>query len=1193
MICGNCGAENEEGRKFCGGCGVRMAVTCPACSSPNAPGMRFCGECGTPLVAAGPPGLDPTVDHLEPVAERRLVSVLFVDLVGFTTLSESRDAEDVRELLTRYFDTCRSLVGRYGGVVEKFIGDAVMAVWGTPTTNEDDAERAVRAALDVTAAVVALGEEVGIPTLRARAGVISGEAAVTLGATGQGMVAGDIVNTASRIQSVAKPGQALVGAETKLATDQAIEYEDAGTHELKGKAEPIQLWRAVRVVALTGGSGRSDEIEPPFTGRESELHLIKELYHTTADEKRAHLLSVIGIGGIGKSRLAWEFEKYVDGLATEVWWQRGRCLPYGDGVAFWALAEMVRTRAGIIEDEQSDSALAKLRDALERFIPDEEERTFIEPRLAQLLGLATGVSGDQENLFSSWRIFFERLSDISPTIMIFEDLHWADASLLDFIEYLLDWGRDHPIFIVTLARPELIERRPTWGAAIRGFTSRFLEPLSSANIEQLLKGAVEGLSPDLRSQILERSEGIPFYAVETVRMLIDRGLLVREKGGFRSTGPLENLEVPNTLHALIAARLDGLATDERRVLQDASVLGRTFTIPGLVAVSGMIVEELQPILAALVRKEIVSLATDPTSPERGQYGFLQDLVKRVAYDTMSKRDRGPRHIAAAEHLSAAAGSDDDDVIEVIAAHLLDAYQAGPDAAKGDELRVRTRDAQVRAGERVASLGANLAAQRYFERAATLSDDPIPQAELLERAGLMAAIGARPDDASDLYARAKALLDAAGLAHAAARVSARQAEVLWDQGRLKDGLDSMDQAFRLLITDEPDADLAALAAQIGRFAFFAGDKDLGAERIETALGIAERLDLPEIFSLALNTKALIVNSRGRARESRALMRHALDVALEHDKPSAALRAYNNLAEFDVHDDRFASAQHVIDEGLLLARRLGNRYWEQIFLGVVYPRYALGEWSAALGTMEELGGWDEKIQSRTAFSQGYVAFGVAIHLHRGDRSAAEGMLAAFHELAESADLQERAEYTTAQAFFFLATGDTSAAAEAAGRVRSLGTDLGPLDFRVKEAFAIAVEVALSSGDQAGAAELMAEVSVDGPTQRQHFFLAHTMRLRAAAAITSGDSAGVDDSLKGAIGLFREMAYPFWTARTLLEHGKWLTDQERVDEARAALQESRTIFESLEAIPWIERVEAVAAGARLVSRAGIVTTDQLSKA
>ncbi len=381
---------------------------------------------------------------------------MFADLVGFTTLAESRDAEEVRDLLTRYFETCRSLVGRYGGVIEKFIGDAVMAVWGTPVTNEDDAERAVRAALELTEAVKALGEEVGIPTLRARAGVLTGEAAVALNATNQGMVAGDIVNTASRIQAAAQPGDVLVGDNTMQATQSAIDYEAVGPQEVKGKALPINLWRAVRVVGLVGGTVRASEIEPPFTGRDSELRLTKQLYHATTDERRPHLVSVIGIGGIGKSRLAWEFEKYIDGLAADVWWHRGRCLAYGDGVAFWALAEMVRMRAGIVEDEESATALPKLRATLDENIPDAEERRFVEPRLAQLLGLEARGPGDQENLFSAWRIFFERLADTSPTILLFEDLHWADDALLDFVEYLLDWARDRPIFIVTTARPELL-----------------------------------------------------------------------------------------------------------------------------------------------------------------------------------------------------------------------------------------------------------------------------------------------------------------------------------------------------------------------------------------------------------------------------------------------------------------------------------------------------------------------------------------------------------------------------------------------------------------------------------------------------------------------------------------------------------------------------------------------------------------
>src|SRR5688572_19294229 len=355
-------------------------MTCPHCSSPNAPGTRFCGECGHPLAGTDAPAVPAASSS--PATERRLVSVLFADLVGFTTLSEARDAEDVRALLDRYFDSCRAIIERYGGTVEKFIGDAVMAVWGAPVAQEDDAERAVRAALDLVAGVPDLDA-----ALSARAGVLTGEAAVTVGAEGQGMVAGDLVNTASRVQSEADPGSVLVGDATKRSSEAAIAYVSAGEHALKGKSEPMALWRALRVVAARKGGGRAAGLEAPFVGRERELRLAKELFHATADERRAHLISIVAVAGMGKSRLAWEFEKYLDGVLETAWWHRGRCLAYGDGVAYWALAEMVRMRARIAEDESADESLAKLSAVLSEIVVDQEERAFVEPRLQHLLGL--------------------------------------------------------------------------------------------------------------------------------------------------------------------------------------------------------------------------------------------------------------------------------------------------------------------------------------------------------------------------------------------------------------------------------------------------------------------------------------------------------------------------------------------------------------------------------------------------------------------------------------------------------------------------------------------------------------------------------------------------------------------------------------------------------------------------------------
>src|SRR5262245_42831761 len=383
VACSNCGVENPPGARFCGGCGTPLARACPACGEANDAAMRFCNHCGAALdEPATPREAQPAA--IQSVAERRLVSVLFADLVGFTSASEKRDAEETRELLSRYFDTCRRLIELYGGTVEKFIGDAVMAVWGTPVATEDDAERAVRAALDLVAAVSSLGDEVGAPELAARAGVLTGEAAVTLGAEGQGMVAGDLVNTAARIQSAAETGTVLVGDATKRTSEASIAYASAGTHELKGKDEPVPLWRALRVTAGRGGALKSAGLEPPFVGRDRELRLVKELFHATADEQRAHLVSVIGIAGIGKSRLGWEFFKYMDGLEEGVWWHRGRCLSYGEGVTYWALADMVRMRARIAEDEEAGSALRKLADVVEEHISDPEERRFVEPRLRHL-----------------------------------------------------------------------------------------------------------------------------------------------------------------------------------------------------------------------------------------------------------------------------------------------------------------------------------------------------------------------------------------------------------------------------------------------------------------------------------------------------------------------------------------------------------------------------------------------------------------------------------------------------------------------------------------------------------------------------------------------------------------------------------------------------------------------------------------
>ena len=1175
MLCSSCQSENEQGRKFCGECGQPLALLCPACRTPNAPGLKFCGECGAPLtsrprpVVVDMPHTADIVQDAEAPTERRHVSVLFADLVGFTTLAEARDPEEVRELLSKYFETSRRLITRLGGVVEKFIGDAVMAVWGTPVAREDDAERAVRAALGLVEAVTALGIEAGSPTLKARAGVLTGEAVVTLGATGQGMVAGDLVNTASRVQGAAPPGAVYVGEATRRASESAVAYSDAGLHELKGKSGALPLWRAVRVVGLLGGAVRQTELEPPLAGRERELHVIKELFHASAEEARAHLVSVVGIGGIGKSRLAWEFEKYADGLVNDVLWHSGRCLSYGDGVAFWALAEMVRMRAGIAEDEEANSARTKLRSALETYVVNPDELRFVEPRLLHLLGLEDRGSGDQENLFSAWRIFFERVSDANPTVMVFEDLQWADTALLDFIEYLLDWSRDHPIFILTLARPDLAERRPNWGAGKRSFTSMFLDPLSKPAMTTLLLAPIPELPDDLLARILERAEGVPFYAVETVRMLIDRGLLVHEGPAYRVVGNVDTLAVPETLQALIAARLDGLAVGEREILQDASVMGRTFTTAGLAALTGMTPAELGPLLTSLIRKEVLSLSVDPLSPERGQYGFLQELVRRVAYDTLSKKKRRALHIAAAEFLERDLGSEEEEVIEVVASHYLDAYRAAPAAEDADAIRDKARDRLVRAAERASSLGANLVAQRTFERASELAVEPLQHAELLEHAGMMAEAGARTEAAVAHYESAIAILQAQGATHPAARVSARMAEQLWNAGRVKESLDDMDRAFLVLDQEAQDADLGWLAAQIGRFQFFAGNNDLAKQRIETALEIAEAAGLMEVLSQAMNTKALIMQACGRRVEAEALMDCALRVALEHDKPSAALRAYNNMVDLASAADRYQDAQDNLEKGLALARRIGNRFWEQLLRGCCYPLYCLGRWDDAMDQMAEMPVHDRR-KLRSAFAQGYIAFGTAIHVHRGELQEAERRVELFTDMAaNTSDVQEEADYACALAALRSAQGSPQESLAAARTAWQYGQQLGVGHYTVKEAFVLGVEAAIEAGDDTAADDFLARVAGLPAGDSSRYLDAQKQRLLGRRAIRRGDSSAARAGLQAAVEIFRSLDLPFWTAVALLEQSELLHTQGRIADVSRMLVEARQTFRRLRATPWLERL------------------------
>jgi class 3 adenylate cyclase/predicted ATPase len=1156
IACPSCLTVGAPGAKFCSECGTALARACPSCGTPADAGAKFCAECGAALGAAAAEA------PAAPVAERRLVTVLFADLVGFTTHAEGRDAEEVRELLSRYFDTARNVIDRYGGRVEKFIGDAVMALWGAPVAQEDDAERGVRAALELVSAVEGLA-----PGVRVRAGVLTGEAAVTLGAEGEGMVAGDLVNTASRIQSAAEPGTVLVGDSTRRACDAAIAYENGGLHELKGKAEPLQLWRALRVIANRGGEGRAAGLEPPFVGRDRELRLVKELFHATAEEEKAHLLSVVGVAGIGKSRLAWEFEKYADGLVANVWWHKGRCLAYGDAIAFWALAEMVRMRARISEDEAASSARTKLADAVGQFVTDPEERAFVEPRLQQLLGLTDRIATDREDLFSGWRMFLERMAEQGPVVLLFEDIQWADTALVEFVEYLLEWSRNLPIFVITLARPELSERHANWGSSSRRFSSLFLEPLPGEAIDALLQGLVPGLSDEVRARIRDRADGIPLYAVETVRMLLDRGLLERSGDEYRPVGEIDALDVPETLQALIAARLDGLDPEERRLLGDASVLGKTFSVRGLAALSGTTEEAATPLLAGLVRKEVLQLESDPRSPERGQYGFLQALVQRVAYETLSRHDRKAKHLRAAEYLAGEAGIDPDEIAEVIAAHYLDAARADEAAEDAPAITQRALEWLIRAGDRAAGLAATQDGRRAFDQAAELAPNPGERAAFLERAGMLAQEGDEREIALDRLDEAWRLYEAADRPHDAARTAAAMSRALWYLGRTEEAIALLEPAFEVLSADEPDADVAMLAAESARVHHFSGDDETARARVEFALEIAERQLLPEVLSNALNTKALLLS--GRPREAHALLHEALDVALEHDLVNAALRAYNNLAVFLNIMDREEELRQVEVEALDLARRRGNRSFLIAFAGSrSLTLLRDGDWEGAFALADEWLPTESTAQSGQALHTGWLAWAA---LERDDEDEARRLLDMIAPgVDDTSDVQLEAVILWRRMLLAIADRRVDDLVAAVTEIAPVLYDQGyPTNIAVSTG--VALDLMQETGDVSRLLPLYDLADEAPPATRSRLLDAEVSRGRGVAASLAGEHDEAADWFARALSVARNLGESLEIARVLADYARSLVRAGRADEAELLAAEAREAFQVMGASRALARLDA----------------------
>jgi class 3 adenylate cyclase/tetratricopeptide (TPR) repeat protein len=1157
VACHSCGEQTPAG-KFCIHCGASAQQRCSSCGQLVVPGAKFCLECGNALAGAPAPGRAAVID--QQVSERRLVSVLFADLVGFTTLSEHRDPEEVRELLSRYYDRCRTLIERYGGIVEKFIGDAVMAVWGTPVAREDDAERAVRAALALTQAVTLLGEEVGIPELRARAGVLTGHAAVDLGAANEGMVLGDTVNTASRLQSIAVPGTVLVDDVTHRASEAAIAYEDAGAHEVKGREQPVHTWTALRVVAGAGGARRGAGLEAPLVGRDRELALIIESFEETVADGRARLVTVVGEAGSGKSRLVWEYYKYLDGIEKVVRWHQGRCLAYGEGVGYWALAEMVRARAGILEEEEADSARQKLHATVEEHVPEERERRLVEPRLAHLLGLEQRTAADRADLFSGWRLFFERIAQKQPVVLAFEDLQWADSGLLDFIDYLLEWSAEFPLFLLAVGRPELLAARPVWTPTIA------LGSLSDEAMAQLLNGLVPGLPDELAARIRNRSEGVPLYAVETVRMLLDRGLVAQDGARYIVTGSVADLEVPETLQALVAARLDNLDAGERALLQDAAVVGQSFTPAALTAISGRPAGEVERVLGSLVAKQLLAYIDDPLSAERGQYVFLQGLVRTIALGTLSRRDRKARHLAAARHLQETWGEDAGDIAEVLASHYLAAVDAEPEAADAEAIRASACETLADAGRRAMSLALGPEARRHFERAAGLAGEPASRGRLLREAGKAAYMSGELEEAVSVLDTAVKLLEEAGLFREAARADGQASSALRELGRLDEGWERISRAYAAVDDGSEDEALADLAGRKAAAAFMRDEVDEALALADTALRIAEGLRLGATLVTAMIVKANSLAELGRPAESTALLTHAIKLAIEQDVSDEAIRGYYNLADNVMASGRFSDAAELLERALEFARRRGDTQGERRLLAQsVIALAALGQWDELLDRADRLRQEGDDLWS----VQTIVAL-PSVLAAIGDRDRLGALLEQLERGTGWTAVAYAEKVGRALIWRELGEGDPESLGEAVQAIVELirhGTSEMPPLFAetVEGAFAVQrldlVEKLLETVDSLKPAELLPLLD------------AEATRARARLVASRGDSNEARQLFRRAIALFRELETPFYLARAQLECAELLAGADRdTGEALSLRDEADAVFESLGAGPWLQRARAL---------------------
>jgi class 3 adenylate cyclase/tetratricopeptide (TPR) repeat protein len=1097
--CRQCGAELPQAAKFC-----------PACGS--AVGART-GE------------------------ERKIVTVLFADLVESTATGDGRDPEDIRAAIRPQLERIRATLEQYGGTFEKYVGDAVMAVFGAPLSHEDDPERAVRAALAIRDQ---LGDEVRVATN-------TGEAVVAVGATagtGEGIATGDVVTTTFRIEQAAPRGTVLVGESTFRATRDAIDYCDPRTISAKGKSEPIVVYEAL--AALPEPSRDSVLPLAPLVGRREELSLILDSLSRARRDKTVQLLTIVGPPGIGKSRLVWELQAALEGDPGLVMWRRGRCLPYGDRVTFWALGEIVKGQAGVRETDRARETHEKLHRAVRDLIADAAEAEWVEGHLRPLVGLAGDPDTDEDRAeaFAAWRRFIEALAEWGPLVLTLDDIHWADDGLLDFIDHLADWVIGYPLVLLCTARPELHERRPTWGARPNAATIA-LAPLKDAEAGQLLAFLLrQSVVPtDLRDALLARAEGNPLYAQEFVRMLIDRGLLQRAGEEWHLT--TENLPLPESLQAILASRLDALPHDDKELLRDAAVLGRAFWPGGVVAVSGRSESEIVARLQDLERREFVRRRPSSALAGQTEYVFNHVLARDVAYAQIPRGLRSEKHAAAAEWLEEVAG-DRQDRLELLAHHLWKSYVFG--RASGRDLDpARAVVALLEAGERALALNAFDAAYNYLDAALELLPEDAP--ERPKALALMGEARFRGEAGGEqALGAAVEALEASGDWEAAAEATLLLYRLLWNEGRHGDANAQLRHAWAL-VGDRPQSPTKAkVLAWMSSSKMVSDESGDALELARDALQMSEELGLVDLRGQLLAT---IGGARVKAGDAEGLadLEESIRLLDSIGSPSSVL-TYMRMAAAHFEQGDLASSAKLNERARQAASRFGDapsrRWLEAERIGELYWR---GHWDECFAQAEAF------IASLSSGSPHYLesfcrCLRAHIRLARGEVTAAVSEA----ELAVAAgrragDAQTIAPAVAVQARVMSAVGEIAAAADiAAELLESLKGDES-----IEQSWGD-LAVALHAG---GSAPLLLEV-LDGVQK-------WTRWREAARAYSVGDFVTAAD-LYALIGSLPDEAYARLQASRALEAGGDVEGAER----EAALAQS--FFDSVSAVAYLRDATAV---------------------